>query len=67
MARWITINWTGKFRFRGNAYYRNFKANAENEHKAKEQIVDYILAMSETGFVLEDQEAKVTPYGDRND
>lgn len=68
MARWVTINWTGKFRFRGKMYYRSFKVNAENEAKAKERIVDYIASMASAGFILGngdgDQDAEVVNYGD---
>lgn len=68
MARWVTINWTGKFRFRGRIYYRSYKVDAENETKAKQQIVDYISSMASAGFALgtgtNDQDAEVKPYGD---
>lgn len=59
MARWVTINWVGKFRFRGNKHVRTFEAKAENEKKARMQILDYIMSMGEAGFELLEQSVTV--------
>lgn len=63
MDKWVTIYWTGKFKFHGRSHYRH-KKESGTEKDAKKKILDYIQSMGEIGFELLDQAAEVVAYGD---
>lgn len=63
MDKWVTIYWTGKFKFRGRNHYRD-KKESGTEKEAKEKILTYVKSMHEIGFALLEQTAEIVPYGD---